>query len=62
MSLPTVAMILYPQFNPIHFAMTYAVFSAEAGRRFEYYDGFVFQLSREGEADRPKDGHSIRPP
>ena len=30
-----------------------AVFSAEAGRRFEYYDGFVFQLSREGEADRP---------
>ena len=29
MSLPTVAMILYPQFNPIHFAMTYAVFSAE---------------------------------
>lgn len=30
-----------------------AVFSAEAGRRFEYYDGFVFQLSRDGEADRP---------
>ena len=29
MPLPTVAMILYPQFNPIHFAMTYAVFSAE---------------------------------
>lgn len=30
-----------------------AVFSAEAGRRFEYYDGFVFELAREGAADRP---------
>ena len=30
-----------------------AVFSAEAGRRFEYYDGFVFELSREGASDRP---------
>ena len=30
-----------------------AVFSAEAGRRFEYYDGFVFDLARAGEADRP---------
>ncbi len=30
-----------------------AVFSAEAGRRFEYYDGFVFELSREGAGDRP---------
>lgn len=30
-----------------------AVFSAEAGRRFEYYDGFVFELARGEEADRP---------
>ncbi len=30
-----------------------ATFSAEAGRRFEYYDGFVFELSREGATDRP---------
>lgn len=30
-----------------------AVFSAQAGRRFEYYDGFVFELAREGAADRP---------
>ena len=30
-----------------------AVFSAEAGRRFEYYDGFVFDLARNGETDRP---------
>lgn len=30
-----------------------AVFSAEAGRRFEYYDGFVFELAREGASDRP---------
>ena len=30
-----------------------AAFSAEAGRRFEYYDGFVFELSREGASDRP---------
>ena len=30
-----------------------AVFSAEAGRRFEYYDGFVFELQREGASDRP---------
>lgn len=30
-----------------------AVFSAEAGRRFEYYDGFVFDLARPGAADRP---------
>ena len=30
-----------------------AVFSAEAGRRFEYYDGFVFDLARVGESDRP---------
>jgi ATP phosphoribosyltransferase regulatory subunit len=30
-----------------------AAFSAEAGRRFEYYDGFVFDLARAGEADRP---------
>lgn len=30
-----------------------AMFSAEAGRRFEYYDGFVFELTREGQADRP---------
>lgn len=30
-----------------------AMFSAEAGRRFEYYDGFVFELSREGASDRP---------
>lgn len=30
-----------------------AVFSAEAGRRFEYYDGFVFDLTRDGEPDRP---------
>jgi ATP phosphoribosyltransferase regulatory subunit len=30
-----------------------AVFSGEAGRRFEYYDGFVFELAREGASDRP---------
>lgn len=30
-----------------------AQFSAEAGRRFEYYDGFVFELARAGEGDRP---------
>ena len=30
-----------------------ATFSAEAGRRFEYYDGFVFELSRAGAGDRP---------
>lgn len=30
-----------------------AVFSAEAGRRFEYYDGFVFELARAGAGDRP---------
>lgn len=30
-----------------------AVFSAEAGRRFEYYDGFVFDLARLGASDRP---------
>ncbi|RZJ16032.1 MAG: ATP phosphoribosyltransferase regulatory subunit, partial [Brevundimonas sp.] len=30
-----------------------AVFSAESGRRFEYYDGFVFELARENAADRP---------
>jgi ATP phosphoribosyltransferase regulatory subunit len=30
-----------------------AVFSAEAGRRFEYYDGFVFELANANEADRP---------
>jgi ATP phosphoribosyltransferase regulatory subunit len=30
-----------------------AVFSAEAGRRFEYYDGFVFELSRADAVDRP---------
>ncbi len=30
-----------------------AVFTAEAGRRFEYYDGFVFELAREGASDRP---------
>ncbi len=30
-----------------------AVFSAEAGRRFEYYDGFVFELARAGGGDRP---------
>jgi len=30
-----------------------AVFSAEAGRRFEYYDGFVFDLALDGESDRP---------
>ena len=30
-----------------------AVFSAQAGRRFEYYDGFVFELARDGAADRP---------
>lgn len=30
-----------------------AVFSAEAGRRFEYYDGFVFDLARPGASDRP---------
>lgn len=30
-----------------------AVFSAEAGRRFEYYDGFVFDLARPDASDRP---------
>ncbi|MDZ4759944.1 MAG: ATP phosphoribosyltransferase regulatory subunit [Alphaproteobacteria bacterium] len=30
-----------------------AVFSAEAGRRFEYYDGFVFDLCRAASPDRP---------
>jgi ATP phosphoribosyltransferase regulatory subunit len=30
-----------------------AVFSAEAGRRFEYYDGFVFDLARTEALDRP---------
>ena len=30
-----------------------AVFSAEVGRRFEYYDGFVFELARPSEAERP---------
>jgi ATP phosphoribosyltransferase regulatory subunit len=30
-----------------------AVFSAAAGRRFEYYDGFVFDLARPGASDRP---------
>lgn len=30
-----------------------AVFSAEAGRRFEYYDGFVFDLAHSNAADRP---------
>jgi len=30
-----------------------AVFGAEAGRRFEYYDGFVFDLARPGASDRP---------
>ena len=30
-----------------------AKFSAEAGRRFEYYDGFVFELSQPSEMDRP---------
>jgi ATP phosphoribosyltransferase regulatory subunit len=30
-----------------------AVFSAEAGRRFEYYDGFVFELARDGSFERP---------
>jgi ATP phosphoribosyltransferase regulatory subunit len=30
-----------------------AVFSAEAGRRFEYYDGFVFELARDSAFERP---------
>jgi ATP phosphoribosyltransferase regulatory subunit len=30
-----------------------AVFSAEAGRRFEYYDGFVFELARDPAFERP---------
>jgi ATP phosphoribosyltransferase regulatory subunit len=30
-----------------------ARFSAEAGRRFEYYDGFVFELARPAAPDRP---------
>jgi ATP phosphoribosyltransferase regulatory subunit len=30
-----------------------AVFSAEAGRRFDYYDGFVFELVRAAAPDRP---------
>ena len=30
-----------------------AVFSAEVGRRFEYYDGFVFELARDPAFERP---------
>lgn len=30
-----------------------AIFSAEAGRRFEYYDGFVFELAHVKESERP---------
>ncbi len=30
-----------------------AIFSAEAGRRFEYYDGFVFELAHLAGEDRP---------
>jgi ATP phosphoribosyltransferase regulatory subunit len=30
-----------------------AVFSAEVGRRFEYYDGFVFELARDPVFERP---------
>lgn len=30
-----------------------AVFSAEVGRRFEYYDGFVFELARDPTFERP---------
>jgi len=30
-----------------------AIFSAEAGRRFEYYDGFVFELARDPAFERP---------
>jgi ATP phosphoribosyltransferase regulatory subunit len=30
-----------------------AVFSAEVGRRFEYYDGFVFELARDRAFERP---------
>ena len=30
-----------------------AVFSAEAGRSFEYYDGFVFELARDPAFERP---------
>lgn len=30
-----------------------AAFSAEAGRRFEYYDGFVFELAPRATPDRP---------
>jgi ATP phosphoribosyltransferase regulatory subunit len=30
-----------------------ALFSAEAGRRFDYYDGFVFELVRPAAPDRP---------
>lgn len=30
-----------------------AVFSAQAGRRFEYYDGFVFELARDPVFERP---------
>ncbi len=30
-----------------------AAFSAEAGRRFEYYDGFVFEVAPMGGGDRP---------
>lgn len=30
-----------------------ATFSAEAGRRFEYYDGFVFELAHADASDRP---------
>ncbi len=33
-----------------------ANFSAEAGRRFEYYDGFVFDLGHTGSTDRPIGG------
>ena len=32
---------------------TDATFSAEAGRRFEYYDGFVFELAHPFSSDRP---------
>lgn len=30
-----------------------AIFSAEAGRRFEYYDGFVFELALDDSFERP---------
>jgi len=32
---------------------TGAVYSGQVGRRFEYYDGFVFDLVRPGQAERP---------